>query len=296
MASTSFAPQLDDSSATPITSDTVDTAIKLSHSSSPRRLLKSTSAAVKIIGTAIGIPGVSEVGEKVGRLIQQTSNGHHAEIVDLGAHLQGMLHIADPNRSLLERQLAESSRYLESMRRQVDEMQRGNRPPSAVRARELTEEVERLSKQTDRLADRQILMHLRMQDLAAQARHLDMSSQIESIVETTSQTQKLLIPVMHAPAPEPDDFPEDKVLAIDLDSIECQEVELSYMATKKEFDFICSCPTCAPTHSDNIAFRVTCTTGLLNGVRVMRKSYNSPDRAIATQLAKRDLVSLSKYT
>ncbi|KAG8779090.1 hypothetical protein FRC12_024639 [Ceratobasidium sp. 428] len=94
-------------------------------------------------------------------------------------------------------------------------------------------------------------------------------------MEATSQTQKLLTSSAPVPASESDDFPEDKFLAIDIDSIECQEVELSYMAMEK--------------------VRVTCTTGLLNGVRVLRKSYNSPDRIITSQLAKRDLASLSKY-
>ncbi|KAG8694018.1 hypothetical protein FRC09_010117 [Ceratobasidium sp. 395] len=222
MASAAFTlPPLDDSSSRPSTSDTTDTTIKLSHVSSPRRLLKGTSAAAKMIGSAIGLPGVSEVGQMAGLLVQQTSNRHHAEVVELGAHLQGMLATADPDHSLLERQRVELSRQLESVHRQVNEMQRNNRPLTAVRARERIEELEGLSKQTDRLATRQILTHLRMQDLATQALHLDMSSQPELIVEATSQTQKLLGSSMCVPAPEPDDFPEDKVSAVGLDSIEC---------------------------------------------------------------------------
>ncbi|KAG8791865.1 hypothetical protein FRC12_007954 [Ceratobasidium sp. 428] len=108
MTPTSLASPLDDSSATPTTPDTTDVATKLSHSSSSR-LLRGTSAAVKMIGSAIGIPGVSEVRQMAGQLVLQTSNEHHADTVDLGAHLEAMLHNADPNHSLLERQLAESS-------------------------------------------------------------------------------------------------------------------------------------------------------------------------------------------
>ncbi|KAG8779894.1 hypothetical protein FRC12_023765 [Ceratobasidium sp. 428] len=288
-------PPLDDLSATPSTSDTTDTTIKLSHASSPRRLLKGTSAAAKMIGSAIGLPGVFEVGQIAGRLAHQTPNQHHAEVADLGAHLQGMLHIADPDHSLLERQQVELSRDLESVHCQVNDMQRSDRSLSAIRARKRVEELEELPKQTDRLADRQILIHLRMQDLVTQAQNADMNSQLESIVEATSQTQKLLISSLRVPAPESDDFPEDKVLAIDLDSIECQEVEQSYTVMKEQPSFIHGSAMCALTHPDGMV-RVTCTTGLLNGVRVMRKSYNSPNRATATQLAKNDLILLSKFT
>ncbi|KAG8779091.1 hypothetical protein FRC12_024640 [Ceratobasidium sp. 428] len=156
MASTaSTPPTLDDLSTTHSTSDTTNTTIKLSRASSPRRLLKGTSAAAKMIGSAIGLPGVSEVGQMAVRLSQQTPNQHRAEVTDLSAHLQDMLHIADPDHSLLERQRVELSRHLESVRRQLDEMKRSNRPLSA--ARERIEELEGLSKQTDRLAARQIL-------------------------------------------------------------------------------------------------------------------------------------------
>ncbi|KAG8791869.1 hypothetical protein FRC12_007958, partial [Ceratobasidium sp. 428] len=290
MASTTFSyPPLDDSSAAPITSGTTDTSVRLSHSSSPRRLIESTSAVAKMIGSAVGLPGVFEAD------VQQTPNQHHAEVAGLGAHLQGMLLIVDTDNSLLERQRIDLSRHLESARRQVDEMQRSNRPLSSARARDQLEELEGLSKQTDRLAVRQILMHLKMHDLATQARHVDMSSKLESIVKATSQKQKSLVSSVRAPAPEPHDFPEDKVLAIDLDSIECQKVELSYIAIEQQPCSESCSHMCALTHSDGIV-RVTCTTGLLNGVRVMRKSYNSPDQAVATQLAKRDIVLLSKYS
>ncbi|KAG8724881.1 hypothetical protein FRC09_012544 [Ceratobasidium sp. 395] len=293
MTSTSLASSVDDSSATPVTPDTTDTATKLSHSSSSRRLLKGTSAAVKIIGSAIGIPGVSEVREMAGQLILQTSNEHHAGIADLGAHLEAMLHIADPNHSLLECQLAESSCHLESMRRQVNEMQRNDRLLNAFRGREQIEALDRLSKQAAHLADRQILTHLRMQELATQARHLDLSGQLKSIVKATVQTQNPLMSPARVPAPEPADFPENKIPAIDLDMIERQEVELSYMVIdEKPCSESCHF-VCALTHSK---VRVTCTTGLLNGVRVMRKSYNSSNRATATQFVRRDLVSLSEYT
>ncbi|KAG8743627.1 hypothetical protein FRC12_015015 [Ceratobasidium sp. 428] len=65
MTSTSLTSPLDDSSATPITPDTTDATTKLSS----RRLLKGTSATVKMIGSAIGIPGVSEVRQMAGKLV-----------------------------------------------------------------------------------------------------------------------------------------------------------------------------------------------------------------------------------
>ncbi|KAG8723564.1 hypothetical protein FRC09_002806 [Ceratobasidium sp. 395] len=285
MALTSCTPPSGDSNTTPVTLDTTDTTVSLPHSSSCRRLLKVTSAATKKIGRVIGIPGVSQVAEMAGQLIQQTSSEHHGEIANLGAHLGGILDIVNSDHSLLKRQLAESSRNLESMYRQVDEMRHSDRPLNAFRARERIEELERLSKQTEHWADRQILTHLLMQDLAAEARHIDLSSQLESIVNLKFQTEKPPLPSTRSPAPELENFPEDKIPAIDLDSIKGQEVELSYMAIDEH---PCS------EHCSYIV-RVTCTTGLLHGVRVMRKSYNSPDQAIATRLAKRDLVSLSKY-
>ncbi|KAG8791866.1 hypothetical protein FRC12_007955 [Ceratobasidium sp. 428] len=180
------------------------------------------------------------------------------------------------------------------MRRQVDEMQRSDRPLNAFRAREQIEALNRLSKQTAHLADRQILTHLRMQELVTQARHLDLSGQLESIVIATVQTQKTPVSPARVPAPEPDDFPEDKIPAIDLDMIKRHEVELSYMVIDKNPCSESCCFMCALTHSEQV--RVTCTTGLLNGVRVMRKSYNSSNRATATQFARKDLVSLSEYT
>ncbi|KAG8679387.1 hypothetical protein FRC09_018998, partial [Ceratobasidium sp. 395] len=79
-----------------------------------------------------------------------------------------------------------------------------------------------------------------------------------------------------------------------MDSIEYQEVETSYTVTKNILYYMSDSAMCTLTHSEGIV-GVTCTTGLLNGVRVMRRSYNSPNRAIATQLAKKALISLSKY-
>ncbi|KAG8756332.1 hypothetical protein FRC12_010607 [Ceratobasidium sp. 428] len=73
MASISSTPPLGGSSATQTTSQTTGAAVKLSHSTPSRRLLKGASAAMRIIGTTIGLPGVSEVGEKAGQLIRVRS-------------------------------------------------------------------------------------------------------------------------------------------------------------------------------------------------------------------------------
>ncbi|KAG8756331.1 hypothetical protein FRC12_010606 [Ceratobasidium sp. 428] len=149
------------------------------------------------------------------------------------------------------------------------------------------------------------MMRLRTQELATQDLRLDISNLPESIAEVRSLVQNLLIPPVPILAPD-HDLPEAKLPVIDMDLIESQEAEMSYTVIENEFYFIPGSAMRALRYSKGIVC-VTVTTGLLGGVRVMRRSYNSPSPAMATQvggqrqtltphqLAKRTVVSLSKY-
>ncbi|QRV84517.1 hypothetical protein RhiJN_12533 [Ceratobasidium sp. AG-Ba] len=278
---------------TPDKSTAAPSSSPLSHATTlpPKTLVHRVSAAAKATGSAMGIPGLLDIAHMIGEL-PKVSSGLESELADLGAHLEDLLQVIDPNSVTLHREPSDPSRNLREIQMRLNAMLKDKRSLSATIANRRMGDYERLSRQANYVSNQLIVSRLSAQETAIQELRLETAGHLESLIKIVSELKQPFLPSTCPPSLEFGDIQEENLPTVDPDAFVQQGAPYSFIETGWFYrSWSLFGENVDEQHQawSNQVVRATYTPGMIGRVRVIRKSYTSFCAETAIKCAKWDL-------